>query len=46
VLLGVIETVGGFIFPSSYKDVIVFGLLILVLLLWPSGLFGRSDRSV
>jgi branched-chain amino acid transport system permease protein len=40
-LIGVIEAVWSGYFSSAYKDVAVFGILILVLILKPSGLLGR-----
>jgi branched-chain amino acid transport system permease protein len=42
VLIGVAESVGGVYFGSDWKEVIVFVLFLLVLLLKPSGLFGKS----
>lgn len=41
-LLGLSECILGGSFLSSYRDAIAFGLLILILLLRPSGLFGTS----
>ena len=40
-LLGVVEALWSGYFSSSYKDVAVFAILILVLILRPSGLLGR-----
>jgi branched-chain amino acid transport system permease protein len=40
--LGVSETLGAFVISHYYKDVIAFTILILVLLLKPSGLFVRA----
>lgn len=42
VLLGLSECLLGGSFLSSYRDAIAFGILILILLLRPSGLFGSS----
>ena len=39
--IGVIETFGGFYISSSYVDAIAFVILIAVLLVKPSGLFGE-----
>jgi branched-chain amino acid transport system permease protein len=39
-LLGAVEIVSAAFLPSSYKDMIVFGLLLVILLFKPSGLFG------
>ena len=40
-LIGVIETFGGFFLSSAYVDAIAFVILIAVLLVKPSGLFGE-----
>ena len=40
-LIGVVEALWSGYFSSAYKDVAVFGILILVLILKPSGLLGR-----
>ncbi len=42
-LLGVLETLIGLFLTSAFKDVVVFGLLIAVLLIRPSGLLGRRE---
>jgi len=45
ILIGVIETmVVGYINPT-YRDAIVFGVLILILLLKPTGLLGASEQE-
>ncbi|MCE9542872.1 MAG: branched-chain amino acid ABC transporter permease [Verrucomicrobia bacterium] len=41
-LLGITECLLGGSFLSSYRDAIAFGILILILLVRPSGLFGNS----
>ena len=43
-LLGVVESQLGVFLPSGNVDPVVFGLLILVLLLMPNGLFGLRRR--
>jgi len=45
--LGLAEAFGVLIMPAQYKDVIAFGLLVLVLILRPSGLLGEvvSERA-
>lgn len=43
ILIGVAEVMAGFIFVPSMKSLFSFGLLILVLLLRPQGLFGRAS---
>jgi branched-chain amino acid transport system permease protein len=42
VLIGVSEAVAGLFIPPSAKSMLSFGLLILVLLIRPQGLFGRK----
>jgi len=39
-LLGAVEIISATFLPSSYKDMIVFGLLLVILLFKPAGLFG------
>ncbi|RLI48326.1 MAG: branched-chain amino acid ABC transporter permease [Candidatus Thorarchaeota archaeon] len=45
--LGIAEAFGVLIMPAEYKDVIAFGLLVLVLIFRPSGILGEvvSERS-
>ncbi|MCL5959064.1 MAG: branched-chain amino acid ABC transporter permease [Chloroflexi bacterium] len=42
-VVGIIEALGGGLISSSYKDVISFGIMLVVLLLRPSGLFGEKE---
>ena len=42
-LLGVAEAFGADLFGDQYKDVVAFSLLVLVLLLRPSGILGRPE---
>ena len=42
-LLGLIESFGVDFFGAGYRDVIVFALLILVLMLRPQGIFGKHS---
>ena len=42
-LLGLLEAVGTQFLGSSWKDVFAFGLLILILILRPNGLLGKSE---
>ena len=43
-LIGVSEAVAGLLIEPSLKSMFSFGLLILVLLLRPQGLFGRQEQ--
>jgi len=43
ILLGIIESISVIIFSSEWKDVVAFIILILVLWLRPSGLFGTKE---
>ena len=45
-LFGLIETFGGLVISTAYKDALGMGVLIAVLLLAPSGLFGRAERRI
>lgn len=44
ILIGVAESVGGVYLGSGWKEVVVFVLFLLVLLLKPSGLLGKSNE--
>ena len=44
-LLGVSEAVAVTVFPSAYKDVVAFIILIAVLLIRPQGLLGERIRE-
>ncbi len=43
ILLGLAETFAAGYMPAEYKDVVAFGLLVLVLLFRPTGLLGKPD---
>jgi branched-chain amino acid transport system permease protein len=43
--IGVIEATSTLVLPTDYKDVVVFGTIVLVLLLRPQGLFGQRTRD-
>jgi branched-chain amino acid transport system permease protein len=43
VLLGLAETFAAGYMPAEYKDVVAFGLLVLILLFRPTGLLGKPD---
>jgi branched-chain amino acid transport system permease protein len=40
-LLGILEALVSGYFSSTYRDALAFGILILVLLIKPTGLFGK-----
>jgi len=42
-LIGLIETLGGQLIAVRWTDVIIFSILVLVLVVVPAGLFGRSN---
>lgn len=42
-ILGVTEAMTSAFFPSEYKDVVAFSLLVLILLFRPSGLLGKPE---
>jgi branched-chain amino acid transport system permease protein len=44
-LLGILESLGAGFVSSGYKDAIAFVVILLVLFLRPSGLFGRSSAD-
>lgn len=44
-LIGVLETIVTFMGGSMYKDAAVYALLIVILLIMPSGLFGKNVKE-
>lgn len=42
IIIGIVESMGAVYLSSDWKDVLVFGIFLLVLLLKPSGLMGKS----
>jgi branched-chain amino acid transport system permease protein len=44
ILIGLIEAFSGTMISSTYRDLILYGVLILVLLFRPSGIFGVKQR--
>jgi branched-chain amino acid transport system permease protein len=42
-ILGVTEALTAAYFPSEYKDVVAFGLLVLILLFRPTGILGKPE---
>jgi branched-chain amino acid transport system permease protein len=45
VISGLIEATGGQVISTSWTDVIIFSILVLVLVLRPAGLLGRLAPS-
>lgn len=47
ILLGILETFGVAVFgiPTGLKDTIAFGVLIIILLIRPEGLFGKVEKE-
>ena len=43
-VLGLIDVVGSYYFPSGYRDVVAFTTVILLLLIRPYGLLGKARR--
>lgn len=43
---GLIETFSGVLVSTAYKDAVGMGLLIIILLLAPAGIFVRADRRI
>ncbi len=43
-IIGLVESLGATFFSTAYKDLFAFSVIILVLLLKPSGLFGTKER--
>ena len=43
--IGIVEATSSLVIPTDYRDLVVFTLLVLVLLLRPSGLFGLRLRG-
>ncbi|MBX6388491.1 MAG: branched-chain amino acid ABC transporter permease [Frankia sp.] len=42
IVLGLVESYGGYLFDASYKDVIAFLVLVAILMIRPSGLLGEK----
>ncbi len=43
--IGVIEATSTLVLPTDWKDVVVFGIIVVVLLVRPQGLFGQRVRD-
>ncbi len=44
--LGIVESLGAALINPSFVDIYGFGLLVVILLMKPYGLFGKAERSV
>jgi len=42
--LGLLESLSLIVFPSGYKDIVAMAILILIMVLLPNGMLGRSGR--
>lgn len=45
VIVGLVETIGAVTFGPQYRDVVVFGVLVIILLVRPQGLFTRVAKA-
>jgi branched-chain amino acid transport system permease protein len=44
-IIGVVEALAGFYLPEGFKDVAAYVVVLVVLLVWPSGIFGETARK-
>ena len=44
-IIGVVEAFAGYYLPEGFKDVAAYVVVLVVLLLWPSGIFGETARK-
>lgn len=44
-VIGILETIVTYLGGSMYKDAVVYGLLIVILLVMPAGLFGKNVKE-
>ena len=44
-IIGVVEALAGFYLPEGFKDVAAYAVVLLVLLVKPSGIFGETSRK-
>ena len=44
-IIGVVEALAGFYLPEGFKDVAAYVVVLGVLLVWPSGIFGETARK-
>jgi len=44
-IIGVVEALAGYYLPEGFKDVAAYVVVLVVLLAWPSGIFGETGRK-
>lgn len=44
-IIGLVEALAGFYLPEGFKDVAAYVVVLIVLLVWPSGIFGETMRK-
>ena len=44
-LIGVVETLGGSVIGTQYKDIVSFAIMIVVLMVKPGGLFATKTKQ-
>ena len=44
-IIGLVEALAGFYLPEGFKDVAAYVVVLVVLLVWPSGIFGETARK-
>ncbi|MBI2752145.1 MAG: branched-chain amino acid ABC transporter permease [Betaproteobacteria bacterium] len=44
-IIGLVEALAGFYLPEGFKDVAAYVVVLVVLLVWPSGIFGETMRK-
>jgi len=44
-IIGLVEALAGFYLPEGFKDVAAYVVVLVVLLVWPSGIFGETVRK-
>ena len=44
-IIGVVEALAGFYLPEGFKDVAAYVVVLVVLLVWPSGIFGDTGKK-
>ena len=44
-IIGVVEALAGYYLPEGFKDVAAYVVVLIVLLVWPSGIFGETAKK-